>query len=586
MKLTSTKITRLIVLNSLPPLMLLFGCLLLPGYSFAYTPPIGIPDPVHYWGGTQNPIDDTRPSRPSPWNSEIPGYYYVNDDTGTNTGRPYGSPTAPRKTVPDPMPPGSLVEIHGSYNTSAGGSILLNAAGNSSAWVANTSGPVWVVFQAGDTTSKLDTTSLKVFLQGDYLYVDGVKIDGEGGSSHNMVQVGSGTAGYDADYIVFRNSEIIGNTSMIASSGVSVVGSANSVVTNVVVYNCKIHDTGNVASATDDDAHLTAVGNYAQYVWFLENDIYNGSGSGAQVGGANGGADNCSYVFYGKNVNYGSRQGGLWVKYANNVIFSQNTIRDIIDCSWSYSKGLGGQYTNNNIWYLYNTIYSGSTYKMSQGIYIASGGVGDRKIYIIGNKIYNIQNAGNYWQSLNWNNTFSPAGIFVNGGTEVTVVNNTIWGVDGYGITNTIAGAVIENNIIGGRTQSNASDLWSETIFGVTVDYNVIYSGNFVWDVRWGASTHYSSLSSFKSGVSQCLHCKDSDPLVDITNNSLRLRFGSAAMDSGKTSISSAYAYFENLYSVDIKKDITGMTRPQDPSKWDIGAYEIPSPIGKTGTFK
>lgn len=80
---------------------------------FAYDLPMGIPDPEPYWEGTQSPLDDPPPARPSPWSSEVPGYYYVNNETGTDSARPYGTPSAPRATIPTTLGAGSYVEVHG-----------------------------------------------------------------------------------------------------------------------------------------------------------------------------------------------------------------------------------------------------------------------------------------------------------------------------------------------------------------------------------------------------------------------------------------------------------------------------------------
>ena len=91
----------------------------LPGSSeAAYSYPIGIPKA---W------IDPEveRPPRPTPWSSEVAGYYCVDNINGTDTGRPYGSPGAPRKTIPSSLGPGTYCEVSGVYNTYAGGWSIL-----------------------------------------------------------------------------------------------------------------------------------------------------------------------------------------------------------------------------------------------------------------------------------------------------------------------------------------------------------------------------------------------------------------------------------------------------------------------------
>src|SRR5262245_24779333 len=75
-----------------------------------WTPPIGIPAPG--FGITQ-----TAPPAPSPWTTQVPGFYYVEQRAGaTNINNPYGTPAKPRISIPNPVPAGSVVELHGFYD--------------------------------------------------------------------------------------------------------------------------------------------------------------------------------------------------------------------------------------------------------------------------------------------------------------------------------------------------------------------------------------------------------------------------------------------------------------------------------------
>lgn len=72
----------------------------------AYTYPIGVPTA---WIAP----DAVSPGRPVDWSSEVPGYYFIDYSAGTNTGRTYGTPTAPRKTIPSTFGPGTYYEVKG-----------------------------------------------------------------------------------------------------------------------------------------------------------------------------------------------------------------------------------------------------------------------------------------------------------------------------------------------------------------------------------------------------------------------------------------------------------------------------------------
>ena len=93
-------------------------------YPLAFRPlgtgmPIGIPIP---FTGTVS-WDDATPTRPSTWTSDSAGYYYINAQTGTDTARTYGNPTAPRRTIPSPVPAGSYIEVEDDFDILNGGVI-------------------------------------------------------------------------------------------------------------------------------------------------------------------------------------------------------------------------------------------------------------------------------------------------------------------------------------------------------------------------------------------------------------------------------------------------------------------------------
>jgi hypothetical protein len=193
-----------------------------------WQPPIGIPDPG--FG-----ISEQRPSRPNPWNSEVPGYYYINNQTGTDNAQ-YGTPDKPRRTIPNPTPAGSYVELHGIINQPSMGGVWLHGNGNNSPWVANVSGPVWFVGQSNSDIPIF--TSYEITIYGTYVYVDGISTR-KGGA----LWIGAYANGYRADHIVVRNSDI-GGDSLSRYTGLHIRGSAQDPVTNVVIYNNHFHDFG------------------------------------------------------------------------------------------------------------------------------------------------------------------------------------------------------------------------------------------------------------------------------------------------------------------------------------------------------
>lgn len=519
----------------------------------AYNSPIGIPNPG--FG-----IDETRPSRPESWISEVPGYYYIDYETGTNTGRSYGTPSTPRQTIPNPVPAGSYVEVHGVYNYLQGGVIIIYGNGNNSEWVANVSGPVWIVGENQDNKPEFRRT---ILAYGSYVYFDAVKL-----SDLGKFQVGSATAGRPANHIVLRNSEGQGTPS--SGSLVSVVGSSADLVSDVVVYGNKLHDAGDINADFDQDSHIATVGNYSSNVWFFENTLYNSSGSGSQVGGAYNGYDNCHHIYFGKNHIYNTRQAGLGVKYASDVIFSQNEIHDVIYTTWSTDKGIGFQYAPNRVWMIYNHIYN-----CSYGIYAGSTNASppDWYVYAIGNVIHDIEPDPAF--SYNPENSWAPAGIMMAGGTYKYIINNTLYKVVGGIYCPSSVAHYMENNIISEVTRNDGYHIFMDTGTGAslsTLKNSIFFQTGREEKIKW-SSSYIGNLSYIQSNAGVGQNSFNTNPqFIDVSMNNFRLGVGSPAIDSGVAH--EIYTTFQALYGINIAKDFVNTNRPIN-GNFDIGAYEF-----------
>ena len=515
----------------------------------AYDYPIGIPDA---WIEP----DIIAPSLPSSWTSEQAGYYFINYQTGSD-GHTYGTPSTPRQTIPNPIPAGAVIALQGDYSYANAGAIWLHANGTSS-------NPVWIINYDG--TGKINTASSKCIVYGSYLYISGISIDGSTGTSgHDMLQIGSSVSGYGANNILFRNAEVVGNTAMVRNSGIGITGnSSGSVSQNIIIYNNEVHDTGDISSPNDDDAHIVTVGNWSSNVWILDNEIHHGSGAGSQIGGVyeTDGVDNCHHVYFGRNNVYNTRQAGAGVKFAEHCVFSENYIHDIIDTSWSEAKGLGFQYHNDYIWFIYNTIVGGRF-----GIKGSSDNTDDvLHHYIIGNLITDVERDGVY----SGNYAYEEAGIGLWGSGNIQViVNNTIDNCDS-GIVDAVYDNTTEivNNIITNRLESTGRDLalTNQTI-GDEIHDNLFYCPAGVL-LKYGGSD-YTSVASFDSGT-PAYDDLEGNPMY-ISSNNWDLQSTSPARDSGV--LSSVYALYQTIFGVDIKKDIEYHIRPQG-SAWDMGAFE------------
>ena len=179
-----------------PPLLVTLLLLLLSVMSFsgrafgAWDPIIGIPQPP--FG-----VNETAPSSPSPWTTETAGFYYVCADCAgaTDSGRTYGTPSAPRATIPRTLPAGSVVELRGTYaqNHTSPNNIVLNGTAGSP------------VFIRGNSPSDRPTILGGWEISGSYFILENLEFSSPSTTASNI-----GLA-LGANYAALRNSELHGS---------------------------------------------------------------------------------------------------------------------------------------------------------------------------------------------------------------------------------------------------------------------------------------------------------------------------------------------------------------------------------------
>lgn len=520
---------------------ILLALLLWPVPAWAiWTPPIGVPTPV--FG-----INDTAPATPSPWTTPTAGFYYINEATGNDTSNPFGTPAAPRQTIPEPIPAGSVVEIHGTYTQvkTFPHNVQLNGT---------ISQPIF--FRGVDSNTKPVFHNYIEF-RGSYFIVENIDFAFTN-SGAGRYQIGV----YDSDHGAIRACDIHGTIDGGAMSVQGfVVGSVP--VTQFVVYNNFIHENGDYAldSPIDQDVHGISLGAHVDHFWIVDNEMTHNSGDGTQIGAGEANRTTLHHIYVGRNVSHANKQTGMWVKQATDVIFSQNTSYGHRNSGSAPGGGMGGQYSPTRFWLLYNTIYDNN-----RGIHIASSQTsGGAEVYLIGNLIYDhVNDTENIGMSI-WD--FSSAYI----------VNNTFVGNKFGQIEAPLGGTVgllMYNNILTGRvdTGSSSLDVYLSSAGSAAASQ---FQNNLVFQssgerIQWAGGTE--TLAAFQSRTGKGQNSVNTNPLfVDAAAKNFRLTASSPARDAGL--VSSVYATFQALYGLSIAKDIMGATRPIN-GVWDMGAYE------------
>ena len=494
-----------------------------PVSSAVWKPIIGIPKPP--FG-----IDEVAPVLPSPWNSDVSGYYYVQSG-GANSGNGY--PGNPRSQIPNPVPAGAVVVISGTYTTKheEGDAITINGT---------SAKPVFI---KGGSSSSHGVFNQKVEFIGSYYIIE--YMDGAWSNSS-----GNGKLNFGGDHGVVRHGDFRGDT----DDG---IGGVNTDGSYMVIWDSSIHDSGNLSATYDQDNHGTAIG-AGDHIWIVHNRYYANSGDGIQLNG-NTNSD-IQYVYIGGNISHGNKQTGMWTKNATDVIFSQNTVFGHRESNSSMGDGMGMQYAPEYVWFIFNTIYDNEC-----GIRLASdsGGAGTHH-YIIGNLIYNIHKRSPY----NIDDSWETAAIAVWGSTYTEVVNNTIWDVDaGINSPRDKGTLNIVNNILGSPTISGANTVWYyvEALKNSSTGSNNLFGLNS--RIKIGSSSTYSyDQVGWPNGLQS-----GSPGFIDQVGGNYNIAVDSPAKDAG--ALYQVYSVYQQRYGIDIAKDIAQRPRPQGAG-WDIGAYE------------
>lgn len=453
-----------------------YSVLAAPPAPAAWQPPMGIPAPS--FGITQQ-----APSVPNPWSAHTANFYYVDQNASNCTSSANGYPGQPRCQIPQTLPAGAVVELHGTYDP--GSEVLVTSQGTQT-------NPV---FLRGQSAVSMPVITAKLRLGGQYLIVENIKFmaqPGGGDQDTGKINVYSGQNGFpDAHHIAIRHCDVAGKNTPLGTGGVVLSGQ------DIVLYHSVVHDSGYYQSTVDADdggVFIDQGGTGSTRIWVLDSIMCrNGRGLTVNPGYyADGAVGNTriTHVYVGRNVGYQNRETNFWSKHGSDIIFSSNVSIDPVDNRpGNVPNGMGFQYGPERVWFLFNEIYNVS----GNGITLQSNSVANpgQNTYMIGNKI-------NVNQSM-----------LLRGGQTIRIVNNTMSSISApeAGNSNTY---IIVNNSFSGITTNDPTRVTAHHNNGVLLD----------------------------GGVEE-----------------------------------SAYATFQQLYGVDIRRDFNGVSRPQGAA-FDIGAYE------------
>ncbi len=522
--------------------------------------PIGVPEPAFgveetHWMYAGSLYDFGAGPEPYRMGSDGPYTHYI-DSThplASDSGNPFGTAAAPRRTIPTDVPAGSVVEIHGGSYSYGGNFAWMRGSGTSTQ-------PVF--FRGADPANRPRLHDMTLRIGGTYLVIENLEFD----SVWMGLKFFSGDPAGLHHHVSLRYNEIHGLPPAFASA--FSVGRGQ----DIVVYANHIHDNGDPSYWEENDLHGVTAEAGAQRVWVIDNHMHGHGGDSVQiVSGSAPFEEWARYVYIARNVLHEDGENAVDIKNARDIIISENTIYGYVPTDYRFSGSDGTAVVVHgspmDVWILHNEIY---------GCVNGIRSNGSQRGWIIGNVIHDIRHI---------EDDYDPYGVWPVGGAaiiawtqpELYVVGNTIFRADS-GFNSPGGGAqshVLVNNIIADLNEPSYHVALA--VSGVAamslLEHNLFYQSEGSLRIRWGQITYDNIDTMQQAGVGAgCLHA---DPLfLDPDNNDFRLGEGSPAANAG-----SDYDYhlltFHALYGMVLDLDFGGDPRVLGPAV-DIGAFESP----------
>jgi hypothetical protein len=548
-----------------------------------WTPPIGIPKPPFgiYESYRMYDEESVRNSNLVYQQSDSGGYFthFVDstDPNSTDKNNLYGSPDKPRKTIPKNLPAGSVVEVHNNADKNRTGRCYISGSGMAQQ----------PIFVRGIDMPRIEAKMRVGYVSKTrYLIVEGISFYSGGVSSGSE-------GGNNTSHVAVRNCDFRGDTN---GGGFFISGHNPNFSEYVVFYNNLVHDNGiwdpKVAEGDRDIGEL-GVGTSARYVWLIYNEVYHVESTGIIIApypqNVLNTAPECPHhVYIAKNIVHHNKQDGIFMKTAHDVIISQNISYGHRPSSSSSGSGFGFQYDPKRLWFLFNRSYDNN-----KGFGTGSPWHGNEyreDIHFIGNLVYDCIDSG---IQVNGLNMAEPAGIFLN------TIYNCPEAIDNSYYSSKVN---ILNNVIAKYTKAINFTSANTTFLLSNMDYNLLDgSGTIQW-----SGDNYNSLAALMAGERVGYNCIEADPLFkDPDKGDFHLQPTSPIMNmSISETVQTVFDRFEQLYGIDLAKDIDGEQRiwssdmidistssdvspspnPQEveASEPDIGGSSTPSNIGST----
>ncbi|MBI5762203.1 MAG: Ig-like domain-containing protein [Planctomycetes bacterium] len=406
-----------------------------------FVPPIGIPTPEfgitqshmmyagqnYDYNGTMAPYGDA---------GNGPFTHYVDFNTGSDAGNPFGTVAAPRRTIPDNLTPGSVVEIHGTdinYNS------RINITGE-----GTLAKPIFI--RGANAASKpLFRVGLKI--ECNFVICENLEYDardwGTGTFGAGWIAV---TASDAAPFKVYHHVAIrhsLGRDQPTNDNstpfGVQVghsnpsLNDATSLIENIVVYDVEVRNYSQWDNFTgsNDNAGVILASN-SRHCWVLDCHLHHIRGDAVSVNRANPKSNQAaarnSYI--GRNYLHNCKENIIDYKNGVTSVFSQNVCHTVRTSDSSTGAAItlhdddpSAEWPgSDDVWILFNTLYDAEIAIAHENLNVFPIGKPSRS-YLVGNVIFDVRN-------IRGNPLLTGVAIYKGQEAQSRIINNTIYNCD------------------------------------------------------------------------------------------------------------------------------------------------------------
>ncbi|HUN82185.1 MAG TPA: Ig-like domain-containing protein, partial [Phycisphaerae bacterium] len=337
-----------------------------------------------------------------------PYTHYVDFDTGNDTGNPYGTAASPRKSIPEGLTPGSVVELHGTNVTTPA---IHNIRGE-----GTLNQPIFI---RGASPANKAVLRRNVVVEGNYIICENLEFDCRDAPSEVWFWITSTQVPpfITFHHVALRHSLFHDQPTMPTGNPCAMVADLVGFdpaldtgalqIENIVAYDLEVRNFSQWDNFAGGQDYVGVVfGTNTQNCWALDCHLHHLHSTGVSVCRCNGTPNMTppNHIYAGRNYVHNVKEQCIVFKNAVDCVCSQNvchTVR-VSDSSVGTAipilnnDGTADWPGSDEIWVLFNTVYDcerGVFHNLTAGL--LPGGVLPpgrlSRSYVIGNTFFDIR---------------------------------------------------------------------------------------------------------------------------------------------------------------------------------------------------